>query len=152
MEIESQHFLACITCGRVVMWMQIHENIPEKRKKKINTKTASSDSGGNWLMVTLCHACDRTDQIRDAFSHEGVILHINKRMIETWYVYLALTRLVDGSIRMNDDGNGTVQLVNRGKFIHNTNATYELKTIKIHPDRPEDVIPEVCQHLVTGFF
>jgi hypothetical protein len=105
------------------------------------------------LMVTLCHTCDTTDKIvRGAFEHEGVMLHINKRMIETWYVYLALTKLVSGSIRVNDYGNGTVQLINRSEFIPTANDTDELTTIKFHPDKPEDAIAVMCPHLVTGFF
>jgi hypothetical protein len=128
MEREPKHFLACITCGRVVMRIQTHEKM--KKKKKKNTIMASSVSSENRLMVTLCHACDTTDKIRSAFDHEGVVLHINKRMIETWYVYLALTKLVGGSIRVNDYGNGTVQLIKRGEFIHTANDTYELTTIK----------------------
>lgn len=113
---------------------------------------ASSDSSENQLMVTLCHACDKMDKIRDEFDHEGVVLHINKRMIETWDVYTALTKLVSGSITVDDRGNGTVQLINRGEFIHTTNDTYKLTTITIHPDKSEDAIPGICQHLVTGFF
>jgi hypothetical protein len=141
MDLESKQFLACITCGRVVMRIQTHT------KKKKNTLMASSEYR---LMVTLCHACDTADKIRGAFDHEGVILHINKRMVETWYVYLALTKLVGGSIRVNDYGNGTVQLINRSEFIHTAND--ELTTIKIHPDKPEDAIAVMCPNLVTGFF
>jgi hypothetical protein len=38
MDLESKDFLACITCGRVVMRMQTHT----KKKKKKNTLMASS--------------------------------------------------------------------------------------------------------------
>jgi hypothetical protein len=59
---------------------------------------------------------------------------------------------VGGSIKVNDYGNGTVQLINRGEFIHTADETYDLTTIKIYPDNPEDALPEMYQHLVTGFF
>lgn len=55
-------------------------------------------------------------------------------------MYIALTKLVSGSIKVDDRGNGTVQLINRGKFIHTTNDTYKLTTITIHPDKSEDAI------------
>jgi hypothetical protein len=60
-----------------------------------------------------------------------MIMHINRRMIETWYVYMALTKLVGESIEVDDYGNGTIQLINRGEFIRTANDTYELTTIKI---------------------
>jgi hypothetical protein len=62
---------------------------------------------------------------------KGMIMHINRRMIETWYVYMALTKLVGESIEVDDYGNGTIQLINRGEFIRTANDTYELTTIKI---------------------
>jgi hypothetical protein len=93
-----------------------------RKKKKKNTPMGSDESSEHELMVTLCHVCDPKDKIRSAFESEGVLFHINKRMIETWYVYLALTRLVSGSILVKDHGNGTVQLINRGEFMHTENA------------------------------
>ena len=53
---------------------------------------------------------------------------------------------------VDDYGNGTIQLLNRGEFIHTANVTYELTTIKIHPDSPEDATALMCPHLITGFF
>jgi hypothetical protein len=67
-------------------------------------------------------------------------------------VYLALTKLVAGSIRVDDYSNGTVQLINRSEFIHTANDMYELTIIQIHPDKPEDAITVICPHLFTGFF
>ena len=100
-ESESQHFLACITYGKVVMRMYTYT------KKNRDTLMASSKYR---LMVTMCRTCDETDKIRkmNAFDDKGMIMHINRRMIETWYVYMALTKLVGESIKVNDYGNGTI--------------------------------------------
>jgi hypothetical protein len=48
-----------------------------------------SKSGGKARMrVTYCGKCDRTDMIKKSsgFDAQGVVLFINRRMIETWYV------------------------------------------------------------------
>ena len=68
-------------------------------------------------MITLCHMCDPTDKIRGTFFDEGLVININKRMTETWYVYAALTKSVNGGIRV-EERVGKVRLVNRGEFIH----------------------------------
>jgi len=148
MDLEATQFLACIECGKVVMRKQTHI----MKKKKKDTLMGSSDSNEHELMVTVYYACDQTDKIRGAFDHKGLIFNINKRMIETWYVYLTLRKLVNKIIRVKNYGNGTVQLINKGKFIHNGNNMYELTTINIHPDNPEGAIAVMCQHLVSGFF
>ena len=147
MDLETKEFLACIECGKVVMRMQIHNNNKNKNKR---TQLGSIDRSNHELMITLCHMCDPTDKIRGTFDDEGLVIKINKRMIETWYVYAALTKLVNGAIRV-EDRVGKVQLVNRGEFIHTGKDTYELMTIEIYPDSPEDAIPAMCQHR-TGFF
>ena len=150
MDLDTKHFLACIECGKVVMGKQTHTKNKNKKEKEKSKLMASSDSGEYRLMVTLCHTCDPMDKIRGAVDLEGVMLHINKRMIKTWCVYLAL--IVGGSIKMDEYGDGKVQVINRGEFVHSANNTYELTTIKIDPDKPEDETTVMCSHLVTGFF
>jgi hypothetical protein len=76
-------------------------------------------------MITMCRTSDETDKIRNMSAFD------DKGMIETWYVCMALTKLVGESIKVDDYGNGTIQLINRGEFIHTANYTYELTTIKI---------------------
>jgi hypothetical protein len=64
---EPKEFLACVVCGEVVMRMHMYK---KKKKKKKKTPVASSK---HRLNVTLGRAHD----------DEGMIMHINKRMIES---------------------------------------------------------------------
>jgi hypothetical protein len=41
---------------------------------------------------------------------------------------------------------------NRDDFIYPKSEIYELTTINIHPDDPEDAIAQTCPNLITGFF
>jgi hypothetical protein len=52
----------------------------------------------------------------------------------------------------NDNSASTIRLVNKDEFIHPRNGTYELTTINIHQDNPEDAFVETSLHLVSGFF
>jgi len=100
-ESDSKQFLARIAYGKVVMRMYTYT------KKNRDTLMASSKYR---LMVTMCRTCDETDKIRNvsAFDDKGMIMHINRRMIETWYVYMALKKLVGESIKVDDYGNCTI--------------------------------------------
>jgi hypothetical protein len=93
---ESKHFLACVECGGVVMGTLV----PTKKKKS----TSKSGSKAR-LKVTYCGKCDMTDMIKkpSTFDDQGVRLSINRRMIETWYVYRALTKYAEGGIAVDDD-------------------------------------------------
>ena len=149
MDLETKEFLACIECGKAVMRMQAHNN--KKPKKNKNILLGSSDHCNHELMITRCHMCDPMDKIRGTIDDEGLVMNIQKRMIETWYVYVALEKLVEGSVRVKDGGFGKVQLMKRGEFIYTGNDTYELMTVEILPDSPEAAIAAMCQHR-TGFF
>jgi hypothetical protein len=77
-----------------------------------------------------------------------------------WYVYTALTKLVDGDVDI------VVSLINRDDFIHPdtddygfgafqnkpTTTNYELTTVRIHPDNLENASAQTCPRLITGFF
>jgi hypothetical protein len=132
---EPKEFLACVVCGEVVMRIHTYK----KKKKEKNTPVASSK---HRLNVTLGRLHD----------DEGMIMHINMRMIESWYVYTALTRLVGETIEVYERGNDTIKLINRDEFIHTGRETYELTIIEIRPDEPKDANALTFPHLVTGFF
>ena len=121
--------------------------VPAKKKK-------STSGGGHRLMVTLCRKHDSTDIMRNrgAHSDSSVDIIVNRRMIETWYVYKALSKFVDGVIEVYEVAGENVRLINRDEFIHTKGDSYELTTITIHPDSPEDAFVETSPHLVTGFF
>ena len=87
------------------------------------------------------------------FHDHGVAICISRRVIETWYVYKALTKLVEASIDV-DDGHdtSTIRFINRHDFIHPKSEVYGLTTVNIHPDDPEDATAQTCPHLITGFF
>lgn len=107
------------------------------------------------MRVTLCRWCDGTNIIRDSstFSNQGVVMSVNRRMIETWYVYTALTKLVDGGLEVVDnDDKAVISLIDRDEFIHIDADNYELTTINIDLNDPTDAIAQTCPHLVTGFF
>jgi hypothetical protein len=145
---ESKHFLACIECGDVVMGTLV----PSKKKKSISKSSSKAR-----LKVTYCGKCDTTDMIKKSttFADQGVRLSINRRMIETWYVYSALMKYVGGGVEVDDDNDiptSTIRLVNKDEFIHPRNGTYELTTINVHPDNPEEAFVETSPHLVSGFF
>lgn len=97
-------------------------------------------------MVTLYYTYDSTDKIKGAFDYEGLVVNINKRIIETWYVYLTLTKLVNGSIRVKNYSNGIIQLIKKGEFIYLKNDTYELTIINFHLDYPEDANAAIYQY------
>lgn len=83
-------------------------------------------------------------------------MSINRRMIEIWYVYRVLTKLVEEGIDVdgnnNDISTSTIKLINRDEFIFPEREIYKLATISIDPNDPEDALAQVCPHLVTGFF
>ena len=137
---ESKHFLACVECSDVVMGTLVTSNSGSKPQ----------------LKVTYCgkHAVTNSLRSSSPFLGPGVGLSINRRMIETWYVYRALVKYVGGDIEVGDnlENSSTIRLVNKDDFIHPKNVTYELTTIKIHPDNPEDAFMETWPNLVTGFF
>jgi hypothetical protein len=91
----------------------------------------------------------------------------NRRMVETWYVYTALTKLVDGDVDIVSEHNESrVSLINRDDFIHPdtfgygfgaiqnkpTTINYELTTVRIHSDNLENASAQTCRRLITGFF
>jgi hypothetical protein len=126
--------------------------VPSKKKKSISKSSSKAR-----LKLTYCGKCDMTDMIKkpDTFDDQGVRLSINRRMIETWYVYRALMKYFGGNIGLNDDNDtptSTIRLINRDEFIHPRNGIYELTTINIHPDNPEDAFVKTSSHLVSGFF
>jgi hypothetical protein len=148
---EPKQFLACITCGNVVM------RTPMEQKK-------STSDNKHQLRVTLCRGCDGTIKIRKSGpGSKGVVMSINKRMVETWYVYTALTKLVDGDVDIVCEHNESgVSLINRDDFINPetyygygakpTTINYELTTVMIPPDNPENASAQTCPRLITGFF
>jgi hypothetical protein len=145
---ESKHFLACVECGLAVMGTLA----PSWKKKLISTSRSKAR-----LKLTYCGKCDMTDMIKkpDTFDDSGVRLSINRRMIETWYVYRALMKYVGGNVELNEDNDTpttTIRLINKDEFIHPRNGIYELTTINIHPDNPEDAFVKMSPHLVYGFF
>ena len=81
-----------------------------------------------------------------------MVVHINRRKIESWHVYTALTRLVGKSIEVNVNGDATIRLTNRDEFIESATDAFKLTTVQIHPDDPEEAIVTICPYLVTGFF
>ena len=147
---ELKEFLACIACGNVVLRMPIQMQIFTKKKKK-DTFTASSN---HRLSATFCHACDKANNVRNPNARDdyGMIMHINRRMVESWYVYTALTRLVGKSIEVNANGDDTIGLINRDEFIQSKTDAFKLTTVQIHPDDPVEAIATMCPYLVTGFF
>ncbi len=126
--------------------------VPYKKKKSISKNDSKA-----LLKVTYCGKCDRADMIKKSctFDDQGVSLSINRRMIETWYVYRALIKYVGEGIEVDDDSDtsaSTISLVNKDEFNHPRNGTYKLTTVNIHPDNPEDASVETSLHLVSGFF
>ena len=122
---------------------------PTKKKKK------STDHDKHRLRLTMCRTHDSEDKIRNqsACVETGVDVFVNRRMISTWYVYKALTKLVDGAIEL-DEGHGEniIRLINRDEFIHSKDGIYELTTITIYPHDPDDAIAQTHPHLITGLF
>ena len=145
---ELKEFLACIACGNVVLRMPIQMQIFTKKKDTFTT-------GSNpHLSATFCHSCDKANNIRNSNvkNDHSMIVHINRRMVESWYVYTALTRLVGKSIEVNANGDDTIGLINRDEFIQSKTDAFKLTTVQIHPDDPEEAIANMCPYLVTGFF
>ena len=70
---ESKQFVACITCGGVVMRIQA----PMKKKKKF-----TSDNKHR-LSLTLCRTHDSEDKIkkRSAWDNSGVDVFVNRHML-----------------------------------------------------------------------
>jgi hypothetical protein len=131
-ELESKQLLTCMTGGRVVL--RVH--VPTKMMMK-----KSISGGKHQLKATLRCRCNGTNTIRSSntFNNRGVVMSINRRMVETWYVYTALKRLVDGSIDVFENyDKAVINLVNRDEFNHTNTDNYELTTINIHPDTPEE--------------
>ena len=137
-EIDSKTFLACIDCGAVVMRVSYSF---EKRK-------CADDE----LMVTICYTCDMGDKTKGAVHDTPTIKHINHLMITTWYVYQALTKLVKGPLLVKGDSIDKVPIIHRDKFIHDRTDKYELTTVIVPPDDPQDAIACECPHLTTGIF
>lgn len=79
-----------------------------------------SKSGGKARSkVSYCRKCDGTDmtKVSGTFHDQGVAMSINRRMIETWYVYKALTKLVEAGIDVDDDHDtSTIRLIKQGRF------------------------------------
>jgi hypothetical protein len=84
---ELKNFLACLECGGVA----IGTLVPYKKKKSMSKNGSKAR-----LKVKYCGKCDRTDMIKKSstLDDQGVSLSINRRMIETWYVYRALMMYV----------------------------------------------------------
>ena len=79
-------------------------------------------------------------------------MNINRSMIERWYVYTALTKLVNKSVEVNANDNNIIRLVNKDDFIHSAKNAYELTTVQIHSDDLKKTVAVMCLYLVTGFF
>ena len=122
-----------MTCGKVVMRVKV----PMRTKKK------SVGVAKHLLRITLCRRCDHTNMLKNSntFDTDGVTLLINRRIVETWYVYTALKKLVDGDIEVvTNEDKSVIRLINRHEFIHTDADNYELTTITIDPNDPEDAI------------
>ena len=62
-------------------------------------------------------------------------------------------KLMDGATELDEDtGEHAIRLINRDEFIHSEDGIYELTTITIYPDDPDDAIAQRHPHLITGFF
>ena len=61
--------------------------------------------------------------------------------------FFILTKLVNGIIELDGEhGRPAIRLINRDEFIRG--GTYELTTITIYPDDPENAIAQTCPHLI----
>ena len=148
---EVKDFLACMSCARVVMRTMPTETQMSVNKRKKNTSTTKSSPQ---LKVTLCYSCDEANNIRNTkvWNDHRMTLHIDKRMIESWYIYAALTKLMDKNIDLKASENDMIRLINRDEFSHLTAGAGGLMTVQIQLDDPKEATAIICSHLVTGFF
>ena len=115
--LESKDSLARIAGGNVVMRIPIQMQTSTKKKKKDTSMTGPNHR----LSATLCHSCDKKNNIRDSntLDYHVTALHIIRCMIESWYVYHITWWLVAGNLysfspaldsRLDLYGGGTAQL------------------------------------------
>lgn len=146
-EQEAKHFVACVECGEAVM-----ATVVASKKKRSISKSGSKYQ----FKVTFCgkHKMAGIIKSSSTFDDHGVRVSINRRMVETWYVYLALMKHVGGDIELEEDDEnpGAIRLVNADEYIHPKYVTYELTSIKVNADNSEDHSVEMYPKLMTGFF